>query len=96
VGGLVGSVVTALLFSELLLRPYSGMDLSPVSSAVIGLVVGGIGQIGDLAESLLKRGAGVKDSGALFLSHGGVLDRFDSIFFALPTTYLLFLAFASR
>jgi phosphatidate cytidylyltransferase len=96
VGGLAGALVTAVLFSEVLLNPYSGMDLSVASSAVIGLVVGAVGQVGDLAESLLKRGAGVKDSGALFPGHGGVLDRFDSILFALPTTYLLLAVLASR
>jgi phosphatidate cytidylyltransferase len=89
IGGLVGSVVTSVLFSELLLNPYSGTGLSTLSAAIIGLVIGAVGQVGDLAESLLKRGAGVKDSGALFPGHGGVLDRFDSVLFALPVAYLL-------
>jgi phosphatidate cytidylyltransferase len=96
VGGLVGSVLTAVAFSELLLNPYSGTGLSITSAAVVGLVVGAVGQIGDLAESLLKRGAGVKDSGTLFPGHGGVLDRFDSVLFALPVTYLLLAMFVSR
>lgn len=54
----------------------------------IGFFAGTLGQIGDLAESLIKRDAQVKDSGALLPGHGGVLDRFDSMMFVAPATYL--------
>jgi phosphatidate cytidylyltransferase len=47
-------------------------------------------QVGDLAESLLKREAHVKDSGSIFPGHGGVLDRLDSLFFVLPTAFVLY------
>jgi phosphatidate cytidylyltransferase len=52
-----------------------------------------IGQVGDLAESLYKREIGVKDSSALIPGHGGVLDRFDSLYFVLPVSAVLYRLF---
>jgi phosphatidate cytidylyltransferase len=61
--------------------------LSVGDCLVLGTIVGIMGQIGDLAESLLKRDAGVKDSSNLIPGHGGVLDRLDSILFVSPLVY---------
>jgi len=60
---------------------------SPLVAGAIGVVLGVGAILGDLAESLLKRGAGVKDSGAVFPGHGGVLDRLDALTFTLPAAY---------
>jgi phosphatidate cytidylyltransferase len=80
--------MVAVLFGWVFLSRV-GVVLSPVLLAGFGVVVASVGQVGDLAESLLKREAGVKDSGGFFPGHGGVLDRLDSLYWALPTAVCL-------
>lgn len=90
VWGLVGSVSGALLVTGLLFPVLGGREaLSLPAAALLGLVIGGVAQVGDLAESALKREAGLKDSGRILPGHGGILDRFDAVFFTLPLTWLL-------
>jgi phosphatidate cytidylyltransferase len=85
-GGLLGGIAGALATRAL------GMPELPLSHAVgLGVLVAGLGILGDLDESLLKRWAGVKDSGALFPGHGGMLDRLDSLLFGAPVLYYYFL-----
>jgi phosphatidate cytidylyltransferase len=64
-----------------------GLDVSAGPLIPLALLVPVAAQLGDLAESLLKRGAGVKDAGVLVPGHGGVLDRLDSVLFVVPMVY---------
>ena len=66
-----------------------GTGLPPVTAAVLALVAIVMGQAGDLFESALKRELEIKDFGGFLPGHGGVMDRFDSLLFALPVVYLL-------
>ena len=82
IGGLAGSIAGALL-ARLLFYP----ELAIGHAVLAALLLGPLGQVGDLFESMVKRSCGVKDSGTIFPGHGGVLDRLDSILFAAPALY---------
>jgi phosphatidate cytidylyltransferase len=85
VGGLVGGVLGAFAVRHL------GLPQLPVlHTAGLGVAVAAMGIVGDLDESLLKRWAGVKDSGTFFPGHGGMLDRLDSLLFGAPVLYYYF------
>ena len=81
-GGVAGSIGGALL-ARYLFYP----ELAAGHAVMAALLLGVLGQIGDLFESMIKRSCGVKDSGFIIPGHGGVLDRLDSILFAAPALY---------
>jgi len=87
--GLVGGVVAATAVVGLLLW---ALGLSPIHAVLLGPLVALAAQAGDLAESVLKRAAGAKDSGTLIPGHGGMLDRVDSFLFAAPVVTLYVVA----
>jgi phosphatidate cytidylyltransferase len=82
VAGLAGSVVVSLVLVWVFSLP-----LSYVESIILGLLISGMGQLGDLVKSLFKRNVEVKDSGNVLPGHGGFLDRMDSLAFAGVTVY---------
>ena len=79
VGGLVGSILVSAAAAALFLK-----EFRPLEAAIVGGLASTAGQVGDLVESMFKRGAGVKDSGLFLPGHGGFYDRVDSILFAVP------------
>lgn len=88
-GGLGLTIIVCLLYVRFVLMPYAQLGLTIQGAVLFAMVVSVAAQTGDLAESLLKREAGVKDSSRIIPGHGGILDRFDSILFVMPIAFLL-------
>lgn len=92
VGGVVFAVATALvwwgLYFQGLVEPIDDTVLTKIIWAGLGLVAALGAVAGDLAESKFKRWLGIKDSGRIIPGHGGMLDRFDALFFAVPIVWL--------
>lgn len=89
VGGLGLTIVICLLYVRFILMPYAQLGLTIQGAVLFAIVVSVAAQTGDLAESLLKREAGIKDSSRIIPGHGGILDRFDSVLFVMPIAFLL-------
>ncbi len=83
-GGLAANFIFAWLFKLLFFSP-----MPALTCTVFALIIGVVGQFGDLFESEFKRAAGVKDSSTLLPGHGGFLDRLDALLLAAPVTFLL-------
>ena len=85
-GGLIGSFAGVAVLKLVHAHFLSWLDV-----ALLAIPGGILGQLGDLAESLIKRSVGVKDSGALLPGHGGILDRIDAVLFIAPYAYVYLL-----
>ncbi len=88
IGGIFGSVLGTLVFG-LIVHRITGLKVHNLRLIPISLIGGIMAQMGDLAASLLKRYANIKDFGKLMPGHGGILDRFDSILFTTPVIYYI-------
>ena len=91
ISGSVGGLVAAMAVTSLVASVFGIDDL--IDALIMGLVIGGLSQAGDLMESAVKRRLDVKDSGAILPGHGGMLDRFDGYIFVIPAVYMFVFGF---
>ena len=93
--GAMASVAAAMVFGVVYLKRF-WPQMPMIEAIALSALANVAGQLGDLAESALKRGAGVKDSGTLLPGHGGLLDRVDSTLFSMPAVYVWLLLVTSK
>jgi phosphatidate cytidylyltransferase len=91
ISGSVGGLVAAMAVTALVASIFGIDDLT--DALILGLLIGGLSQAGDLMESAVKRQLDVKDSGSILPGHGGLLDRFDGYIFVIPAVYLYIFGF---
>ncbi|MDR2064297.1 MAG: phosphatidate cytidylyltransferase [Prevotellaceae bacterium] len=84
--GFIGGIITAIIASVIIAKTM--LDIEICHLIIIAIITSVLGTFGDLVESMLKRSAGVKDSGKIMPGHGGILDRFDSAIFAFPMVFI--------
>lgn len=89
IGGLLLAMIVSWIFVEYVLVPQAQLGMRPGAALLFGILISAAVQLGDLVESMLKREGGVKDSSRLLPGHGGILDRFDGLLFALPVAWVL-------
>ena len=94
VEGAFFGLITSIFVASLLQSQFRIPFLDWTETAIFGILIGTVGQLGDLAESLLKRICDAKDSSSLLPGFGGVLDVIDSLLAAAPVAYVLFLLFS--
>ena len=87
--GAIGGVIFTIIALFILNNRFNLITDNNLILIIIGLIVSLVAQIGDLAESMFKREFKIKDSGRILGEHGGILDRFDSMIFVLPTVYYI-------
>ena len=93
IGGALGCAVIVMLYFDIVIYNVAGITMNlflfSILSFFLGFIMSVMSQLGDWLASLIKRRVGIKDYGTIFPGHGGMLDRFDSAFFTIPTGVLL-------